>query len=215
MTYLQVALDYTSLTKALETALSIVRAVRDERVWIEAGTPLIKSWGFISLRLLKEATNMFVVADTKTIDAAELEIGEAYKNNADAATVLGLSDESTIKTSIGLARSHGRKLIVDLIGVVNTYERAVQAFEMGADYVLFHIGVDVQRARGLTAVELLREAYKFKKDTGGRYCIAGGIKLQDVEKILEAEPDVIVVGAAITRASDPAKVVSDFLEKLK
>ncbi|MGC9011527.1 orotidine 5'-phosphate decarboxylase / HUMPS family protein [Thermogladius sp.] len=214
MTYLQIALDFTSMTKALDLVMAIFREVRDRRVWFEVGTPLIKSWGLIPVRLIKEATNMFVVADTKTIDAAELEIGEAFKSGADAATVLGLADDSTIRAGVELAKTNGKTLIVDLIGVQKPYERAVQVYSMGPDYVLFHIGVDVQRARGLTAVELVKEAYRFKRETGGRYCIAGGIKLEDVDRLLEAEPDVIVVGGAITRSSNPVKTVLDFLEKL-
>ncbi|WP_440059200.1 orotidine 5'-phosphate decarboxylase / HUMPS family protein [Thermogladius sp. 4427co] len=215
MVYLQIALDYTSLTKAIETALAIVKYVRDERIWFEAGTPLIKNWGYISVKLLKEATGSFVVADTKTIDAAELEIGEAFANNADAATVLGLSDDYTIQKSIEIARSLKKTIIVDLINVKDPFTRGVEVYEMGADLVYFHIGVDVQKARGVSAVGLLREAYRFKKETGGKFGVAGGIKLESLDTVLQAEPDVIIVGGAITRSEDPARAVLGFLEKIR
>ncbi|MHC4453378.1 MAG: orotidine 5'-phosphate decarboxylase / HUMPS family protein, partial [Planctomycetota bacterium] len=83
---LQVALDFINLKRAVNIAKEAVEAGVD---WIEAGTPLIKSEGLDSVRVLrKEFPTITIVADMKTMDAGRLEMETAAKAGADIAVVM-------------------------------------------------------------------------------------------------------------------------------
>ena len=66
-----------------------------------------------------------------------------------------------------------------------------------------HIGIDVQRARGLTAEALIGEISALK-GLGLPICVAGGLNERSVGRVVDAGADVVIVGSAITRSSDPA-----------
>ncbi|MEM2428723.1 MAG: bifunctional 5,6,7,8-tetrahydromethanopterin hydro-lyase/3-hexulose-6-phosphate synthase, partial [Candidatus Bathyarchaeia archaeon] len=68
--YLQVALDLSSLEKALEIVKQLPRS---ERVILEAGTPLIKAYGVKAIEKIREVwRDAFIVADLKTMDVGRV-----------------------------------------------------------------------------------------------------------------------------------------------
>ncbi len=82
---LQVALDFLELSRALGVARE---AWKGGAVWIEAGTPLLKSEGLEAIRALRrEFPKAYLIADTKTLDAGRTEFEAAAKAGANCATV--------------------------------------------------------------------------------------------------------------------------------
>ncbi|MEM1826269.1 MAG: orotidine 5'-phosphate decarboxylase / HUMPS family protein [Desulfurococcaceae archaeon] len=211
---LQIALDLTDLFKAIEIATSIVKNFGCSNIWIEAGTPLLKSWGKIVVKSLKELTNCFIVADTKTMDTGGLEAEIFYKAGADAVTVLGVSDNETILDALSKAREYGRRVIVDLINHPAPYERAIELSNMNIDVILYHIGVDVQRKRGLTAIDLIQELKSIKDKVSCKLAVAGGIKHGDARKLVDIGVDIIIVGGAIVKSDNPVESTRKFLEEI-
>lgn len=214
MKILQVALDLTDLDKALDTAVKLSTRLDKERVWIEAGTPLIKSWGRIGVKLLKDLTGFFIVADTKTMDTGGLEAELFYKAGADAVTVLGLADDSTIIEAVDKKREHGKALIVDLINHPNPLKRAIEVDKLGVDVILYHVGVDVQVKRGITASALINELMEIRKKVSSKIAVAGGIKQGEAKRFIDVGVDVVVVGSAIVRSGDPVKSAELFLNEI-
>lgn len=214
MKILQVALDLTDLDKALDIAVKLSTKLEKDKIWIEAGTPLIKSWGRIGVRLLKDLTGFFVVADTKTMDTGGLEAELFYKNGADAVTVLGLADDSTITEAVHKKREYGKTLIVDLINHPNPLKRAIEADRLGADVILYHVGVDVQVKRGITASAMINELVEIRKNVSSKIAVAGGIKHGEARRFIEIGVDIIVVGSAIVKSDDPVKSAERFLEEI-
>jgi len=212
---LQIALDFTDLFEAIALASKIVSEIGCTDVWLEAGTPLIKSWGKLPVKILKDLTKCTVVADAKTMDTGALEAEIFYKAGADVYTVLGLSDDNTIMEALGVSKKYHGLLSVDLINHPKPYERAVELDRLGVDIVLYHVGIDVQRSRGITIRDLLSEIKGLKKTVSTKIAVAGGIKLEDVEMFLEAEVDVLIVGGAITKSRDPVASTKMFLEKIR
>ncbi len=211
---LQIALDTPDLFKALELATSIVSETGCKNIWLEAGTPLIKAWGKLSVKLLKDLSKCFIVADTKTMDTGGLEAEIFYKAGADAFTVLGLADNSTIEEAVEKKKEYGRKLIIDLINHPKPFERALELDNYDIDIILYHVGIDVQVRRRITITDLLEELRKLVKQLNTGIAVAGGIKYEDVEKFKEVGVDVIVVGGAITRSENPVESAKIFLEKI-
>ncbi|MEM0045326.1 MAG: orotidine 5'-phosphate decarboxylase / HUMPS family protein, partial [Desulfurococcaceae archaeon] len=105
---LQIALDMEELVKAVDIASKIALATKCEQVWIEAGTPLIKAWGKLAVKALKELTNCYIVADTKTMDVPELEAKVMFDAGASAFTVLGVADDDTLKEATEVRERYGK-----------------------------------------------------------------------------------------------------------
>jgi len=208
---LQVALDLEELVKAVEIATKISSTFKCENVWLEIGTPLLKSWGKIAVRSIKELTKCFVVADTKTMDVPLLEARVVRSAGADAFTVLGVADDETLMEAITAKREIGALLIVDLISCKDPYKRALEVAKHEPDVILFHVGISVQRARGVTAMQLVEEAVKVKEEIGVKVAVAGGLKPGTIRPIVERGVDIIIVGAAITSAKDPVEVTRTIL----
>ncbi|ABN69600.1 Orotidine 5'-phosphate decarboxylase [Staphylothermus marinus F1] len=211
---LQVALDVDDLFKALSLSTRIVAELGCGNIWMEAGTPLIKAWGRIGVDVLKKSTNCFVVADTKTMDTGAFEGEIVLSAGADAYTVLGLADDSTIRESIDKAHEYNKLLIVDLINHPNPYKRALELDRLGVDVVLYHVGIDVQRSRGLTIDQLIDEIKMLKKNINAKIAVAGGIKHGKAKPLVDAGADIVVVGSAITKADDPVESAKRFMEEI-
>lgn len=198
---LQVALDLIDLDKALE----IARMAWDNGADIlEAGTPLIKSEGLRAVKVLrKEFPNAVIVADMKTVDVGNLEVELAANAGADIITVMGFSWNSTIKAAIEAARKYDVLVEADLMYVENPIERALELKNLGVDIIGIHVGIDVQKERGITASALLEEVRRIVSIYGNNVSVAGGLKEDNVEDVVRAGARIIVVGSAITKSKNP------------
>jgi len=212
---LQVALDTDDLHRALSLAAKLSFETKCENLWIEAGTPLIKAWGIHSVSLLKNITGCIVVADTKTMDTGGFEAEIMLRAGADVVTVLGLADDSTIIDALEKTRSYNKLLAVDLINHPKPFERAFELDRLGVDIILYHIGIDVQKKRGITAAVLIEEIKSLRNRIKAKIAVAGGIRHGQAAPLVKAGADIIIVGGAITRAQDPVKSTKMFLEEIR
>ncbi len=213
MVLLQVALDTDNISFALRLASILSSELDREKLLIEAGTPLIKSWGTLSVKLLKEITQSKVVADTKTMDVGGFESEIMFRAGADIVTVLGLADDSTIIDAVKTARRYNGQVMVDLINCTDPVKRAEEVISLGADIILYHLGIDVQRRRGLTASDMVNEIKKLAR-LNATVAVAGGIKPGKAKPLVEAGAEIIIVGSAITKADDPLSVALRLVEEI-
>ncbi len=211
---LQVALDIPDLFKALRLATRISNNLGCNGLWLEAGTPLLKNWGSISVKALKETTKCVVVADTKTMDTGALEAELMLKAGADVVTVLGLADDSTINDALEKAHSHGKTVMADLINHPDPVKRAVELDSIGVDIILYHVGIDVQVKRKITATDMLNEIKALRERIRAKLAVAGGIKHGGAKPLVSAGADIVIVGGAITKAVDPVESTKKFLEEI-
>ena len=212
---LQIALDFTEDWRAVSLASALSRAGLGEGIIIEAGTPLIKSAGKHVVKLLKVATTYPILADTKTADVGALETQLFCEEGASAITVLGGASKSTIKDALQAAEALGCSVVVDTVDVeAELVERVKELVSLGVEAVNIHMGIDVQRATGGSVADLLGLISEIREIVPV-LSVSGGIKLKDIPRIAETSPDVIVVGSAITRASDPVASAKDFVMKIR
>ena len=213
MALLQVALDTDNISFALRLASILSSELDREKLLIEAGTPLIKSWGALSVKLLKEITQSKVVADTKTMDVGGFESEIMFRAGADIVTVLGLADDSTIIDAVKTARRYNGQVMVDLINCTDPVKRAEEVISLGADIILYHLGIDVQRRRGITASDMVNEIKRLAR-LNATVAVAGGIKPGKAKPLVEAGAEIIIVGSAITKADDPLSVALRLVEEI-
>ncbi len=207
----QVALDYTRMADAVRTASRIVGV--GDNVVLEAGTPLVKAYGLESVTILRALPGPgYVVADMKTMDTGRLEVELAAEAGASASTVLSLASDATIVEAVEAAEELGVTLYGDLIDHPDPLGRAVRLEELGVHVVLLHIGIDVQRRLGLTAGSRVEVVKRIRENLGRAVvAVAGGVKPGEVGDLVGAGADIVVIGSAITRASDPRKPLLEAL----
>ncbi len=202
-TKLQVALDFVDLDRAVAVARAAVEGGAD---YIEVGTPLIKSEGLNAVRKLREMfPDKTIIADMKTMDAGKIEAESAGKAGANVMTVLGAAGKGTIAECVEAGRHYGVEVAVDLLGVADPVAFAETAGELGVAWLDVHCAIDAQMA-GADPLELLK---KIRAVTDLTVAVAGGINSETAAQAAESGADVIIVGGAITKASDPAAATAD------
>jgi len=194
---LQFAMDTLTTAAALELAAAAAPHVDI----LELGTPLIKSEGVSAITAIKDAhPDKVVFADLKTMDAGELEAELAFKAGADLVTVLGVAGNSTIVGAVKAARTHGKGVVADLIGVADKPARAREVIALGVSFVEMHAGLDEQAEDGFSLHKLLQDG----SAAGVPFSVAGGINAGSVASVKASGADVAVAGSAIYSAPDVA-----------
>ena len=169
---------------------------------LEIGTPCIKHNGIELLKTLRaKFPNNKILVDLKTMDAGFYEAEPFYKAGADICTVLGTADIGTIKGVIDVANKYGKMAQVDLINVTDKKARTLEVAKLGAHIIGVHTGLD-QQAAGQTPFADL--ALVTGLNTGAKVSVAGGVKAATVRQVVDAGADIVVAGAAIYGAADPA-----------
>jgi len=193
---LQLALDILNLDRAISMANEAVSGGVD---WIEAGTPLIKSEGMEVIRELKRLfPDKKIIADMKTMDTGDFETEMASKAGADIISILGASDDSTIKEAIKAAKKYNSEIMVDLINVKNKVDRAAEVQKMGVKYVCIHVGID-QQMKGENPLQDIKDV---KEAVNITIATAGGLNSENIPDVVSAGADIVIIGGAITKAAD-------------
>lgn len=200
---LQLAIDELNLPEALE-ALKKIHPYIDI---VEVGTPFLIDAGREAVRQIKATyPQLEVLCDAKIMDAGAYEAQLAYDAGADYVTVLGITDNLTIKGCVEQAQKQARQVMVDLICVKNFAEQVPIIEALGVDIIAVHTGADQQQA-GRTPLEDLKELKQYTKDV--QVAVAGGINAETIEDYVALDPDIVIVGSGILKADDPLKEVKD------
>lgn len=174
---------------------------------LEIGTPCIKHNGIKLLQTLRaKFPNNKILVDLKTMDAGEYEATPFYAAGADICTVLGTADLGTIKGVIKAANGYGKQAQVDLINVADKAARTKEVVALGAHIIGVHTGLD-QQAAGQTPFADLGLIQSL--NTGVTISVAGGVKAATVKQVKDAGAGIIVAGAAIYGAADPAAAAAE------
>lgn len=205
---LQIALDDITL----EQALVLVEKVKNYVDIIEIGTPMVYEYGMEPVRKMKEKfPDKEVLADLKIMDAGFFEAEQALAAGADYVTVLGVTDNLTIKGCVEAAEKYGKKAVVDMICITDLETRIRELEALGVHGLAVHTGIDAQAA-GRTPLDDLKIISMFSRKA--EIFVAGGIGAESVSSYTEYEPDVLIVGGGICHAEEPEKAAKEIYEKL-
>jgi len=207
MALLQIALDFLRLDKALKVAAE-THFFTDI---IDAGTPLIKSEGIKVIETFrKNFQAKQILADLKIMDAGALEAKMAFDAGADMITVCAQASMETIAEAIEETRRWNRKVAIDLIGSRDWLSKTKELKYLSPDFFCIHTGLDEQM-KGKKPFGGLED---FVREVNLPYCIAGGIKPEDIPFIMPFEPSIIIVGGYITQAENPGKAAKTIKEAM-
>ena len=205
---LQLALDFINLDQAMRLAREAVTA---GSIWLEAGTPLIKSEGLNAVRALRtEFPSATVIADMKIMDAGRVEVEMASIAGANVVAVLGAASDATIEECVAAGARYSSRIMVDLAEVADPVRRAVRAQELGAGIIGVHCPIDVQMLGGdpFETLAAVVEAVEIP------VAVAGGINSETAPRAIAAGASIVIVGGAITKAPDGARATADILQAM-
>jgi len=206
---LQLALDLVDIN----AAKLILNEVKDIIDIVEIGTPFIIKEGVRAIAEIKKTYPLLeVLADVKIMDAGDHEAKLAYDAGADIVTVLGAAANMTIQKATRTARNYQKKVMVDMIAVENIEQRAIQIDKLGVDYICVHTASDVQD-QGKNPLEELRCLNSVVQNA--RSAVAGGITAEMLRHIIPYQPEIVIVGSAITTKQDRRKAALELKKVMK
>ena len=199
----QVALDSLDFDATMNLAQKVATHVDI----LEIGTPCIKHNGISILNAFrKRFPDNQILVDLKTMDAGYYEAEPFYKAGADICTVLGAADAGTIKGVVDVANAYSKKAQVDLINVVDKKKDAKKIAALGAHIIGIHTGLDQQAAGQTPFVDL---DMIVNLGLGVEVSVAGGIKPETVKQVINTGANIVVAGAAIYGAPNPAEAAEE------
>jgi 3-hexulose-6-phosphate synthase len=200
---LQLALD-----SDLETSLAILRQVQPYIDIAELGTPLIYREGIQAAWKIRDLyPDLLLLADFKIMDAGEDEASIAYE------AILGLANDVTVKGAVAAARRFGKQLVVDMMQVSDDLNRARFLLSQGCDYLCVHTAYDLHSQTQQTPLQDLA-SLRHALPTAP-LAVAGGIGLNQIDAVIALNPQIIVIGGAITKSANPAELAKEIRKHLE
>ncbi len=194
----QISLDVTTLSEAIETAELAMRSGVD---WLEAGTPLILAEGLRAVRELRARfPGVPIVADLKTMDGGYLEAEMMAKAGATHVVVMARAHVETLRVVVKAGRDYGIGVMGDNLGCPDMVEGAKLIEELGCSHVIHHIGYDERRgiaARGEqapTPLDQLREVVQAVKIP---VQAVGGLSIEQAIMTPSYGAPLVVIGAPL------------------
>ncbi len=214
----QISLDLTNITEALDTAALALRAGVD---WLEAGTPLILAEGLHGVRALRSHfPDTPIVADLKTMDGGYLEAEMMAQAGATAVVVMARSHPATIKQVVKAGKDYGVAVMGDNLGCPDMVEGAKLLEDLGCDYVIHHIGYDerrdpeVQARYGGKMPSPLDQLAEVVQAVSVPVQAVGGLSIEQAIACPKYGAPLVVLGAPLTVDADSFKTASGDLETI-
>ena len=205
---LQIALDKPE-------HLALLPRIRHVADIVEIGTPLLKRFGIGAIGTARElCPDTPVLADSKTVDGGRLEAEMLFGAGAAFMTVLSSTTSATHEAVGRVATKFGAHVVVDTITEAGKTELLSTrvTFPDSFAYVGVHRPSDAHEAGdGTTAhIEAVAEMHR----RGFRVALAGGLGPDSIDSVLEFEPEIVIVGSAITESGNPQEVATWIRNKL-
>ena len=182
---------------------------------IEIGTPVLKRFGISAISTARElCQDVIVLADTKTVDGGQLEADMVFGAGAAFMTVLSCASDATHQTVGDRAAAFGATVIVDTITESGKQQLlpAGIVFPDSFGYVAVHSPTDARLAGNTSTSHI--DAVRHMHDLGFKVSLAGGIGPDTLDAVLAVEPEILVVGSAITESANPKEIAKWIRDRL-
>jgi 3-hexulose-6-phosphate synthase len=205
---LQIALDKPE-------HLALLPHIRHIADIVEIGTPLLKRFGIATITTARElCPGTPVLADTKTVDGGQLEAEMVFGAGAVFMTVLSSTTSAPHEAVGRVAAKFRAHVIVDTITQAGKKDLlpASVTFPDSFAYVGVHRPSDAWAAGDSSTAHIDAVAEMHRR--GFRVALAGGLGPDSIDSVLAFEPEIVIVGSAITESGNPQEVAKWMRNKL-
>lgn len=217
--YLQVALNST-----IDEAYQIISSLpSSDRIIIEAGTPLIKTYGTQAIRDLyswwAEKTQdqeivPYIAADLKTMDRADTEVRIAKNAGASAAICLGQAPVETINSFIEQCEKQEIDSMVDMMNIEYPIN-VLRKLKKPPNVVLLHRGVDEENFNKNKPIPYI-QINKVLSSYNVLISIGGGDTIREVQRAIFNGAHIVVVWKEFYHSTaSTGKLAEEFLKEIK
>lgn len=202
---LQVSFD----SMDLEQAIKVASKVQDYADILEIGTLLIYKYGITAVEKFREQfPEKELLADLKIIDKGADSVNLAVKANW--ISVMSGTSKKAILNASKAAEGNGQKIMLDLIDSPAVGQSALEAESLGVDALLLHGSFDAD-----DPLEFLENWDMIRGNTQLPIFVSSLITKENIETIINLNPQGLVIGKAITEAEDPAAEAKMFRNLIK
>ncbi len=225
---LQVTLD----TPNLEHCVEVLEQVHEFVDIVEVGNPLLIDAGLSLVENLRhEFPQIGICADAKIVNSGHYIASHCFEHGASMVTVMGIASDQTIEGAVAAANLAGGCIMADLTGVVDIPTRVRELEDVGVAFICGHTGYEdlaqasnpfsdarpgiAQAIRSVFGYSYpLRELDLIRANIRGnaKAAIVGRIDEENVDEVVDHEPDLVIVGRAIMGAIAPAHAAADIRE---
>jgi bifunctional enzyme Fae/Hps len=217
--YLQIALNST-----VDEARSVIcQLPKNDRIIIEAGTPLIKHYGASVISKLygwwlsnldTSNTPPYIAADLKTMDRGETEVMIAKEAGASAAIALGQAPVETINIFIEACQRAGMDSMIDMMNI-SYPNNVLRKLKKPPDVVILHRGVDEEKFNKDKPTPYI-QTNKVLSSYNVMISIAGGDTIREVQRAVFNGANIVVVWKEFYHSTrDTGKLAEEFLKEIK
>lgn len=208
--YLQVALN-----SGMDEAKTIIsRLPRSDRILVEAGTPLIKAYGYAGIRSIVNWWRGYVVADLKTMDRGSTEAELAKQAGASGAIALGRAPIETLDSFIETCSKLQIDSMVDMMNVEMPVKQ-LRLLKKLPDVVILHRGVDEETFNRDKPIPYLH-INKIRSSYDVMLSMAGGDTIREVQRAVFNDANIVVVWKEFYQPSaQTAQLAEEFLKAIK
>lgn len=221
--YLQIALNST----LYEAERIISQLPVNERIILEAGTPLLKAYGEEGIRTIRslwlqrigfsfqstQSTLDYVVADYKAMDRGTTEVNIASRAGASAITVLGSAPVETIDILIKSCEEAKIDSIIDMMNIDQPY-KVLRKLKKLPRVVMLHRGVD-ETEHGQARFPI-HQINKIKGSYNVMIAIGGGDTIREVQSAIFNGADIVMVWKEFYQSTgETGKLAEEFLRIIK
>ena len=154
-----------------------------------------------------------ILADVKIVDGGYGVSKKVFDFGANISTVVGYADGPTLAGAVKAAKEAGpgHYVMADLMHVPDYGVHQEKLNKVGVDYVSAHVATDADSLENFENVLQRITGAKFN----AQLAVAGRITLARLPIVKKYNPDLIIVGSAITKAKDPKAAAKAFKEAIQ
>lgn len=217
--YLQIALN-----SSLNEAYAVIRQLPpNDRIIIEAGTPLIKEFGSTAIRSLyswwQQRTHSsgiipYIVADTKLMDRGQTEVNIAAAAGASAVVASGQAPTETLDLFIRTCSDRKLDSMIDMMNVDQPI-KIIRRMKNLPDVVILHRGVDEEVFNKSKPIPYL-QINKIRSTCNILISVAGGDSIREVQRAIFNDANIVVVWKEFYSSSrQTGALANEFLKVVK